>query len=102
MWSATMSRARCGSRARDRLEQIDVLVYACGKMWQALEHEVPDPQREVEVAAQRLLEVGVGGAAVDEAVNARVERHQLRRVLGARAARAQLREELVELAPAPP
>src|ERR1700752_2656092 len=45
-----------GSLARgDRVQDVVVLVNAREQMRQPVEHEVPDPQREVEVPAERLL-----------------------------------------------
>src|SRR5450755_1032757 len=76
-----------GLAGADRLEQLDVLVHAGRQMRQALEHEVPDPQGEVEVAPERLLEVGVRRAAVHEAMDAGVEHHQRGRILAVAAGR---------------
>src|SRR4051812_18955204 len=74
-----------GVAVADGLEERAVLAHALGEMRQAVEDEVPDPQRQVEVAGERLLEVGVRARAVDEAVDLGVELDQL---VTARAARA--------------
>src|SRR3954469_5551046 len=66
-----------GLAVADRLEQRPVLADALREGRQPLEHEVPDPQREVEVAPERLLEVWVRARSVDEAVDGGVERHEL-------------------------
>ena len=92
-------RARAvGVAVGDRPQQVAVLVHAREQVRQPVEHQVPDPQRQVEVAAERVLQVRVAGAAMDEAVHARVERHQRRDVVAALAA-LQLVQQLLELGP---
>ena len=76
MCSPTMSRARVGVAVGDRVQHVVVFVHAREQVRQTVDHQVPDAQREVEVAAERLLEVRVAGAAVDEPVHARVQLHQ--------------------------
>ena len=95
-----MSCARSALAGADRREQVAVLVDAVEEVRQAVEHQVPDAQRQVQVALERLLQVRVAGAAVDEAVDLGVERHQL--VGAAAVARVDLGDERVELARAAP
>jgi hypothetical protein len=83
---------------RDRPQEIVVLVHSGEQVWEAVDHEMPDAQRQVVVAVERLFQVGVGRAAIDEAVYARVERHQ-RVVVIAAFASAELLEQRVELDP---
>src|SRR3954454_984175 len=66
-----------GIAVADGLEQLAVLAHALGEVRQPVEHEVPDAQREVEVAPERLLEVRVRARAVDEAVDLGVELDEL-------------------------
>src|SRR3954453_12833469 len=87
-----------GVAVADGLEQLAVLAHALGQVRQAVEHEVPDAQREVEVAPERLLEVRVRARAVDEAVDLGVELDELVAVRAA--GRVDAREERLELAPA--
>src|SRR5437868_5478877 len=67
----------------DRDEQVPVLVHAIEQVRQPVKHEVPDAERQVEVALERLLQVHVAGAAVDEAVDLGVEAHQRGRIAAA-------------------
>src|SRR4029079_2420140 len=48
-----------GLAVADRLEEGAVLAHALAQVRQAVEHEVPDAQRQVEVPRERLLEVRV-------------------------------------------
>src|SRR4051812_499003 len=64
----------------DRDEQVPVLVHPVEEVRQPVEHEVPDAERQVEVALERLLQVHVARAAVDEAVDLGVEAHQRGRI----------------------
>src|SRR3954447_20511142 len=66
-----------GVAVADGLEQLAVLAHALGEVRQPVEHEVPDAQRQVEVAPERLLEVRVRARAVDEAVDLGVELDEL-------------------------
>src|SRR4051794_20034575 len=83
---------------RDRHQQAAVLVDAVEQVRKPPEHEVPDAQRQVEVALERLAQVRVAGAAIDEAMHARVERHQIRWVA---AAGVDLGDQRLELGPLP-
>ena len=49
-----------GLAGADGREQVAVLVDAVEEVGQAVEHQVPDAQRQVQVALERLLQVGVG------------------------------------------
>src|SRR5881275_1977343 len=60
----------------DRDQQVTVLVHAVEQVRQPVEYEVPDAERQIEVALERLLQVHVARAAVDEAVDLGVEAHQ--------------------------
>ena len=80
----------------DREQHVLVLVDAREQVREPVDHQVPDPQRQVEIAPERLLEERVGGAAVDEPVHARVELHQRLEVVGA-AALMELLEQPAEL-----
>src|ERR1035437_9533007 len=51
-----------GVAGGDCPQQFVVLVHAREQMRQAVEHQVPDPQREIEVATERLLEIRVARA----------------------------------------
>ena len=91
-----MSCARLGWPARMAGEQVAVLVDAVEEMGQAVEHEVPDAQRQVEVALERLLQVGVARPRVDAAVDLGVQTHE-RVGVAAALARVDLGDERVEL-----
>src|SRR5215208_4407804 len=58
-------------------EQVAMLVDAALEVGQAVDHAVPDAKRQVEVPVERRGEVRVAAAAVDEAVDPRVEPHQV-------------------------
>src|ERR1700724_2243691 len=62
---------------QDRAEQLDVLLDRLSQPHSVIEDEVPEPQAEVEVPLQRVLEKRVSRRAVDVAVDLLVELHEL-------------------------
>ena len=62
-----------GVAVADRGQQVAVLVHPRRQVRQAVDDQVPDAQREVQVAPEGLFEIRVVRALIDEAVHARVE-----------------------------
>ena len=73
-------RAR-GVSGGDRVQDVVVLVDTGEHVGETVDHQVPDADREVEVAAECRLEVRVTGAAVDEPVDPQIKLHQRRAVI---------------------
>ena len=71
-----MLRARCRRARAAPRAGCDLVVDRVAEAGHAVEHEVPDPQREGEVALERLEQVRVAGRLPGEAVDPLVEAHQ--------------------------
>src|ERR687893_123706 len=56
----------------DRLEQLGVVTDMLGQVGQHVDHQAPDPDGQVVVANENVLQVQVAGSSVDEPVNGHV------------------------------
>ena len=74
--SCMIARARGAVAVEQRLEQVRLVVHGVAEPRHAVEHDVPDAQREREVALERVDQVRVAGRLPREAVDALVEAHQ--------------------------
>src|SRR5260370_27335601 len=61
-----------GVGGQDRLQQLNMLVHRLAQAHLTVDHEVPEPQAQVEVALERRFEERVARGAVDGAVDAPV------------------------------